>query len=58
MTGMLLNNTAYYFGINNELSYTFDFLINKFNALEIRVGGMEKGIDDIKTMLAKMLNNK
>lgn len=27
MTGMLLNNTAYYFGINNELSYTFDFLI-------------------------------
>lgn len=31
---------------------------NKFNALETRVGGMEKGIDDIKTMLAKMLNNK
>lgn len=26
MTGMLLNNTAYYFGINNEFSYTFDFL--------------------------------
>ena len=25
MAGMLLNNTAYYFGINNELSYTFDF---------------------------------
>ena len=27
MAGMLLNNTAYYFEINNEFSYTFDFLI-------------------------------
>lgn len=27
MTGMLLNNTFYYFEINNELSYTFDFII-------------------------------
>ena len=31
---------------------------NKFNALETRVGSMEKGIDDIKTMLAKVLTNK
>lgn len=30
MTGMLLNNTAYYFGINNELSYTFDFLNSNY----------------------------
>ena len=27
MAGMLLNNIIYYFGINNQLSYTFDFLI-------------------------------
>ena len=27
MAGMLLNNVAYYFGINNEISYTFDFII-------------------------------
>ncbi len=31
---------------------------NKFNALENRVGSMEQGIDDIKTMLSKMLTNK
>lgn len=31
---------------------------NKFNALETRVGSMEKGIDDIKTMLSKVLTNK
>ena len=31
---------------------------NKFNALETRVSGMEKGIDDIKTMLSKVLTNK
>lgn len=31
---------------------------NKFNSLENRVGSMEQGIDDIKTMLSKMLTNK
>lgn len=31
---------------------------NKFNALETRVGSMEKGIDDIKAMLSKVLTNK
>ena len=31
---------------------------NKFNALENRVRSMEQGIDDIKTMLSKMLTNK
>lgn len=30
---------------------------NKFKALETRVGSMEKGIDDIKAMLTKALNN-
>lgn len=29
---------------------------NKLNSLENRVGNMEQGIDDIKTMLAKVLN--
>lgn len=29
---------------------------NKLNSLEGRVGNMEQGIDDIKTMLSKMLN--
>nr|DAO50319.1 MAG TPA: hypothetical protein [Crassvirales sp.]DAR29015.1 MAG TPA: hypothetical protein [Crassvirales sp.] len=31
---------------------------NKFNSLETRVGSMEQGIDDIKSMLSKILNNK
>lgn len=27
LMGMILNNTMYYFGINNSISYTFDFII-------------------------------